>query len=177
MSIPFDLVVAMDSQRGIGKDGKLPWQLPGDMKHFKVLTSWTEDPNKKNAVIMGRKTWESIPQKFRPLPDRVNFILSRNEDYGVWPYAFVLPSLDAALAYCKALAYIERVFVIGGSQVYQEALWLPECRKVYLTQVHAEIPCDVRFPLLSGFKKTQESEQLQGEAFAYSFQVWEKSAV
>lgn len=71
------LVVAVDEVGGIGKGKALPWKLPGDMAYFKELTSRTHDPARQNAVIMGRTTWESIPPKFRPLPGRINVVLSR----------------------------------------------------------------------------------------------------
>lgn len=75
----FQLVVAATKDSfGIGKDGTMPWKLPGDMAYFKALTSQTRDSKKQNAVIMGRKTWDSIPAKFRPLPGRINVILSRS---------------------------------------------------------------------------------------------------
>lgn len=74
----FSIVVAACRNNGIGKDGKLPWSLPGDMAQFKRVTSQTVDQTKQNAVIMGRLTWNSIPDKFRPLPKRLNVILSRN---------------------------------------------------------------------------------------------------
>ena len=78
---PFSVVVAVCKQsRGIGKDNQLPWRLRADMQYFKQLTRSTRDPTKRNAVIMGRKTWQSIPPKFRPLDDRVNVVLSRNPD-------------------------------------------------------------------------------------------------
>ena len=74
----YQLVVAATRKLGIGKAGTMPWKLPGDMAYFKELTSKTADAGKQNAVIMGRKTWESIPPKFRPLPNRVNVVLTRN---------------------------------------------------------------------------------------------------
>ena len=75
----FSVVVASCKHtRGIGVGGKLPWSLRGDMQYFKQLTRSTADPLKRNAVIMGRKTWQSIPEKLRPLADRVNVVISRN---------------------------------------------------------------------------------------------------
>ncbi len=73
----FQLVVAATRMLGIGKSGSMPWKLPGDMAYFKEITSKTADSSKQNAVIMGRKTWESIPPKFRPLPGRINVVLTR----------------------------------------------------------------------------------------------------
>ena len=70
------MVVAATRALGIGKDGKLPWHLPGEMAFFKELTSKTSDAGKHNAVVMGRRTWESLPPKFRPLPGRLNVVLS-----------------------------------------------------------------------------------------------------
>jgi hypothetical protein len=75
--LTFQIVVAATRKLGIGKGGTMPWKLPGDIAYFKELTTRTADPAKQNAVVMGRKTWESIPPKFRPLPGRVNIVLSR----------------------------------------------------------------------------------------------------
>jgi len=78
MSKPFSLVVAATQRGGIGLNNSIPWKLSTDMKFFKKVTSTTTDASKLNAVIMGRKTWDSIPQKFRPLPGRLNIVLTRS---------------------------------------------------------------------------------------------------
>src|SRR3989338_11120601 len=75
---PFNIIVAVDAKNGIGKKGGLPWSLPADLKHFKKITFNTTDESKMNAVVMGRKTWDSIPAKFRPLPGRLNVVLTRD---------------------------------------------------------------------------------------------------
>lgn len=72
-----NLIVAVDSRGGIGRNGGIPWRLPHELVRFAQLTTATTDPEKKNAVLMGRKVWESIPSKFRPLKNRLNIVLSR----------------------------------------------------------------------------------------------------
>lgn len=74
--LPMNLIAAVDTQMGIGKNDTLPWHLPKDFKQFVALTQTTEDPSKMNAVLMGRKCWDSIPEKFRPLSGRINVVLS-----------------------------------------------------------------------------------------------------
>jgi dihydrofolate reductase/thymidylate synthase len=75
----FSIVVAMDSQQGIGKNNNLPWSLSADLTHFKSLTTTVTHLQKRNAVIMGRKTWNSLPTAFRPLPNRLNIVITRQE--------------------------------------------------------------------------------------------------
>ena len=131
-------IVAATAQMGIGRDGALPWRLKGDMAYFKRVT--TEAPaSQQNAVVMGRKTWLSIPKKFRPLPGRANVVLSRNPDAreqldlpeDVACYA----SLDAALTQMKARDDVARVFVIGGGELYKAAIGDARCTEVLLTRV------------------------------------------
>jgi len=141
----FQIVVAATKEHGIGKQGTLPWKLPTDMKFFKTVTSSTTASSKQNAVIMGRVTWESIPAKFRPLPGRLNVILTRSGIITPTPPEGVLvcESLSAALALLASPPYeeqVETVFVIGGGQVYRFALklfhYLPNStqgRHVHLT--------------------------------------------
>lgn len=171
----FDIVVAADENRGIAAGGDLPWHLPGDLAHFKRITS--EAPaGKRNAVIMGRKTWESIPPKFRPLPRRLNVVLTRRVDYDVPAGVLVAPDIDAALTAAsegEPARDVARVFVVGGGQVYTEAIALPSCERVYITRVLARYDCDTFFP---AFESDYELESVMSEGrdgeVAYRIEVW-----
>lgn len=123
----YQVVVAFTREMGIGKDGKLPWKLPSDMKFFKELTTNTSDPVKKNAVVMGRKTWESIPSEFRPLPGRLNVVLTRSGSFDIATAENVVicGSIASALELLAAAPYclsIEKVFVIGGGEILRFGL-------------------------------------------------------
>ena len=139
----FSVVVATCKQtRGIGQAGALPWRLRADMAFFKQLTRSTKDPLKRNAVIMGRKTWQSIPAKFRPLDDRVNVVLSRTANTealelpkGVLCAASLPQALELLGEDTETGGSIESVFVIGGASVYEEAIAMPACTKIHLTEI------------------------------------------
>lgn len=118
----YQVVVAATKEMGIGKDGKLPWNLPTDLKFFKDLTLTTLDSAKKNALVMGRKTWESIPTKYRPLSGRLNIVLTRSSGFYIANTENVVTcsSIDSALDLLAAPPYslsIEKVFVIGGGEI------------------------------------------------------------
>eukprot|EP00850_Spirogloea_muscicola_P017282 SM000147S01101 [mRNA] locus=s147:52578:53099:+ [translate_table: standard] len=124
----FQVVVAAARRGlGIGAGGRLPWSLPGDMAHFKEVTTATTvgGAGRRNAVVMGRRTWESIPWRFRPLPGRLNVVLTRDAAAAAALPPGVLAvngGLDVALALLAAeehAAAVESVFVIGGGQVYR----------------------------------------------------------
>ncbi|CAL4993365.1 unnamed protein product [Urochloa decumbens] len=147
----YQVVVAATRDLGIGKDGVLPWKLLGDLKFFKELTLSTSDPAKKNAVIMGRKTWESIPVKWRPLPGPLNVILTRSGsfDFATVENVVICGSMKSALEMLASTPYclsIERVFVIGGGQVLREFLNGPACEAIHLTDVQSTIECDTFIP-------------------------------
>jgi dihydrofolate reductase len=124
------LVVAYARNGVIGRDGDLPWHLPSDMQHFRELTMG-------GTVVMGRKTYASIPERFRPLPGRRNIVLSRDAEF-VALGAEVFPSLPAALDACGW-----ECFVIGGGATYAEAL--PHTGRVYATEVASEVEGDTVF--------------------------------
>jgi dihydrofolate reductase len=127
------LVVAYARNRVIGRDGGLPWHLPSDLRHFRELTTG-------GTVVMGRKTYTSIPDRFRPLPGRRNIVLSRDARFRARG-AEVYPSLPAALDACG-----RDCFVIGGGATYAEAL--PHAARVYATEVAEEVAGDTFFPAL-----------------------------
>ena len=120
------LVAAVARDGVIGRDGGIPWRLPGDVRHFKSLTTG-------HAVVMGRRTWESLPDRFRPLPDRRNVVVTRNETWQA-EGAERAGSSEEALA---LLADEEHVFVIGGAQIYAAAL--PHADELVLTEIDADI--------------------------------------
>ncbi|XP_050233767.1 bifunctional dihydrofolate reductase-thymidylate synthase 1-like isoform X1 [Mercurialis annua] len=147
----YQVVVAATRDMGIGKDGKLPWKLPSDLKFFKDITLTTADSGKKNAVIMGRKTWESIPLQFRPLPGRLNVVLTRSGSFDIATAENVVScgSLSSALELLAASPYclsIEKVFIIGGGQILREALNAPGCDAVHSTEIETSFDCDTFIP-------------------------------
>ncbi|GAB4837885.1 hypothetical protein Ancab_039831 [Ancistrocladus abbreviatus] len=149
----YQVVVAATREMGIGKDGKLPWRLPSDLKIFKDITLTASDPGKKNAVIMGRKTWESIPIKYRPLPGRLNCVLTRatRSDIGATEDVITCGSMVSALELLAADPYrllIEKVFVIGGGQILREALNAPLCEAIHITEIETSVECDTFIPAI-----------------------------
>ena len=160
-----ELVVARAENGVIGRDGDLPWRLSTDLKRFKAITMG-------KPVIMGRKTWESIG---KPLPGRRNIVVTRQADYTA-EGAECVSSLDVALALAAGGAAGADVCVIGGGQIYAEAL--PMVDRIYVTQVHAEVEGDAFFPEVNW----DEWEELGREDFSasdnnpydYSFVVYQR---
>ncbi|HLD69159.1 MAG TPA: dihydrofolate reductase [Candidatus Omnitrophota bacterium] len=173
----FDIIVAMDLNSGIGKGGGLPWHLPADLKHFKQLTATTRSPSRKNAVIMGRKTWESLPEKFRPLPDRINAVVTRNKDLVLPQGVLNGDSLEGVLNRLSAMtSEVENIFVIGGAQIFRSALTHPGCRKIYATQILKKFDCDTFFPPLdSSWKQISKSPRSIDHSLEYCFSQYVKA--
>jgi len=135
-----ELIVARDKVFGLGLDGKIPWRCKYDMEHFKAVTTKTVDSSKKNAVIMGRRTWDSLKNK--PLKDRVNICLSSSPQQIV-----TCGSMKAAIDYSNENPLIEKIFIIGGERVYKEALETLRVDRIWMTIIKREFPTDrdVRF--------------------------------
>lgn len=146
------IVVAADEKNGIGKAGQLPWRLKDDMRFFKEVTTKTVDPAKKNMVIMGSKTWISIPPKHLPLQGRLNVILTKDEVKARERSGIHGHSADFHFetsveeAFDLANDSIESIFIIGGGQVFAEVMNDPRLDGIYLTRVQAVFACDTFLP-------------------------------
>ncbi len=167
--VPFSVVVACTPDGGIGWQNHLPWRIPADMKFFKNLTTTTKDPAKRNMLLMGRKTWESLPPG--GLPGRSVLVVSRSS------------GLEQTLEKCRD-PEIESVFVVGGAALYSDALQREECHTLYLTRVFCEdreIPVDVTCESLRaeelkrlGFRIKQKSIFHQHQDYTYQFCEYER---
>jgi len=160
----FTVIAAVDDAGGIGRGGALPWRLKADMEFFRQATT---GPGKGvNAVILGRKTWESLPARFRPLPERRNIVVSRQPDFRA-DGAEIAASFAAALE--RARAQDGAVFVIGGAEIYAAALQHPDCGHILLTRVAGTHGCDAFFPQLDSLRLvTRGADQEEGGLrFAY----------
>ena len=154
------IIVATDSKLGIGVDNKLPWRLPEDLAHFKRTTSG-------HAIIMGRKTFESIG---RPLPNRRNIVVTRNHE---WQHAGVeaVASLDAA----RDLLNEELAFIIGGAEIYQQSMDL--ANELIVTEIQQEFACDTFFPMMNPlvWKETgREKHYSEANNLHFAFVTYKK---
>lgn len=143
MHKPVALILAVDEQNGLGRWNTLAWKIKWDMSYFKEITTTTLSPFKQNAVVMWRRTWESIPERFRPLPNRKNYILTRDENFQGGDGVF--HSLESCIEALQSNDLIETIYVIGWSQIYNEAINKDIADTVYLTQIFNSWDCDVFF--------------------------------
>lgn len=175
----FDIVVAADQGWGIGRDNALPWPtLKGDLAHLKALTS-DALAGKRNAVIMGRRTWESKEVGGKPLSRRLNIVVSRGH-LELPDGVLAARSLTEALYKAGRQDGIDRVLVVGGAQLYRDALAHPRLRFAYLTRIAQTFECDTHIPSLEHF---EVDASWTGEAcghhedagIAYTIERWKRA--
>ena len=131
------LIVAMDKNRGIGKNNDLMWHLPNDMRFFKETTE-------NQLVVMGRKNYDSIPEKYRPLPNRKNIILTRNSNFKARDCDVFYSLDDVLVAYANEAE--KTIFIIGGGQIYTLALAAGVVDEMFITHIHGDYDADTFFP-------------------------------
>lgn len=162
MTARIKAIVAMDEGRVIGIDGKLPWKLPEDMKRFAALTTG-------HTVVMGRKTFESLPAKFRPLPNRKNVVFSRNlEGFPVLPGVEAWASAEDFFKACRNATIklpSDQVWVIGGSDIYRATMRFWD--ELYLTRVSSKHNGDAYFPEFENDFERIEIEPREGYSFEH----------
>jgi dihydrofolate reductase len=159
-----NIILAMSNNFVIGKDNTLPWHLPTDLKYFKDTTNG-------HTVVMGRKCWESIPEKYRPLPNRKNIVMSRDSNY-VAKGAIVSDDLEQILISNEHSH--NQIFIIGGAELYKEAF--KYANRLYLTQIHQDVDGDI---ILEGLKTEdwclyEGSEIYEENGFKFRFELYQK---
>jgi dihydrofolate reductase len=156
--VKLTLVAAVGRGGVIGRDGGIPWRLPEDVAHFKELTVG-------HAVVMGRKTWASIPDRFRPLPDRRNVVVTRSPDWSAGG-AERVSSVEAAL---ELLADERRVYVIGGAEIY--AVALPYADELLLSEIDLDVAGDTFFPEWerADFTESSREERVAEDGMRFAF--------
>jgi len=148
----------------IGIDNRMPWHLPEDMQFFRETT-------RGKPVIMGRKTWESLPDAFRPLPGRLNIVVSRNPDFHA-KGAVVVGGLPAAVA---AAGETDIAFVIGGAELYRQAL--PLADRLFLTEIDQDFSGDAFFPEFdrSAWRETRRDARIAASGLPFAFVSYERN--
>lgn len=191
----FSIVVATDLNLGIGKSNTLPWRIKKDMNYFKDLTIsgnpeeikskydiWNGDNYNylttpfnetcTNTVIMGRKTWDSIPPKFRPLDKRFNCIVSRtleNTDDKI----SVFRDLNSAIQKAEDLGCLN-LYVIGGAEIYKHAIEHEKCERIYQTSINKVFDCDTFFPSTEKFEQIASSAICEENGIEFRFRILRK---
>jgi dihydrofolate reductase len=162
------LIAALTRNRVIGLNNDLPWHLPDDMKYFMQTT-------KGHHVIMGRKNYDSLPEKFRPLPNRTNIVVTRQKDLAL-PGCSVVNNMAEAISLAKIGGEME-LFIIGGAAIYE--LGMPLANKLYLTEIDAELEGDTLFPEFNKVEWTEISRQHhpadERHAYAFDFVIYERN--
>jgi dihydrofolate reductase len=156
------LVAAVARGGVIGRGGGLPWRLPEDMAHFREVTMG-------HPVVMGRRTWDSLPVPFRPLPGRRNIVVTRNADWNV-PGAERAGSLEEALG---LVAGAERVSIIGGGEIFAAAL--PLVDEILLTEIDLDVEGDTFFPSRTGFAETSREERIAADGTDFAFVTYRRA--
>ena len=174
------MILAVDKKNGLGKNWKLPWYIKEDMMYFKDMTTRTKDPSKKNAVIMWRKTWESIPPRFKPLSNRINCILSRevkleSNNGNTNNLVLYFNSFENCLEKLDNREDLENIFIIWWAYLYNQVLNNPLLEKIYITRIKWDFKCDKFFDWIpDNFVSEWEWTELKEKKIKFYFEVYSK---
>ncbi|MEK7551639.1 MAG: dihydrofolate reductase [Patescibacteria group bacterium] len=157
-----NIIAAIDSKKGIGKDNKLIWHISDDLKRFKSLTL-------NHPIIMGRKTFQSIG---KALPQRTNIVITNDPNFTA-ENVVIVSSIEEAITKAKESEGFEEIYIIGGGQIYKQALDKDLVDRLYLTLVEGDFKADTFFPDYSNFKLVFKENQVVGD-YKFSFVILEK---
>lgn len=186
--LPLSVVVISTRRGGIGRDGRLSWNIPAQADHLIRVTTVPDEDGRggRNAVIMGRRMWESLPEDSRPLPDRINVVLTRasSDPSFVSPYpknVIIAHSVAHALEQLSTHD-VKEVFAIGGEQVFAEAVDSPNCARIFLTRIGQDFACDASFPACEAldeerFKLVHVSKTHNHGAISFDFVVFHRADI
>ncbi|KAM7002913.1 dihydrofolate reductase [Tautogolabrus adspersus] len=183
---PVRLIAAVCNDMGIGKDGKLPWTLPSEFQYFLNTVTRISKPGKMNLMVWGKLCWYSIPETMLPVANNLHVVLSKTLNTVPDQAHFLCQDFESAVLLTTQpplTDLIETIWVVGGTQVYKEALKHPWCDLLYLTDVMADFDCDVFFPEFDrGLFKEQErfpgvpSKIQEENGVKYKFRVFKKES-
>ncbi|MBU0981101.1 dihydrofolate reductase [Patescibacteria group bacterium] len=165
----FTIIAAFDRDRGVGIKGDLPWHISADLKHFSRTT-------RGGTVIMGNRTWDSIPEKHRPFPERLNIVLCREPGWGLGlpTEVFITDNIETALVHALQNNPEGDAFVIGGGQVFNSLIVHEKCNRLILTEIDHIFECDTFFPEIpEHFSRIHESDPQEEKGFTFRFVTYE----
>lgn len=177
----FSIILAIDSKNWIWKNWNLAWHIPKDINYFKEITTKNNDLWKLNAVVMWKNTRESIPTKFKPLSDRINCILSskikkENKNSNIDDFVLYFSSLNSCLSELETKSNLDKIFIIGWANLYNQVLNNPLLDKIYLTRVKWDFWCDVFFDWIhkNSFDKIGKSEEFEEKWIKFKFEIYRR---
>lgn len=178
--LSFSIILAVDEKNGIWKNNELAWKVKEDMKFFKELTTYNKDLSLLNAVIMWKNTWESLPKKYKPLPDRINCILSSKLDS-----ESLNSKKDDFVLYFKSFKHclkelfnkdnVWKVFVIWWATLYNAVLDNKYLDKIYITKLKWDYNCDTFFAWIpDDFELEAETKEKEENWIKFTFEIWRR---
>ncbi len=168
----FNMIVAHTRNGGIGKNNLLPWTLKTDLKRFKKLTVG----DGTNSVIMGKNTWDSLPEKFRPLPNRKNIVISRKTHF-IHDTVPVFNNLNILTNYVSRSNFSQN-WIIGGAELYKTALEELDINEIYITRIENDIECDTFFPNILDYNyfKIDETQYHFQNHLKFRYEIYSKKS-
>ena len=177
-----NMILAVDSKNGLWKKWDLAWKISHDLKIFKEITSKTKDLAKMNAIIMWKKTWESLPSKFRPLSNRINCILSRSIkqesiNSKIGDFVLYFNSIDSCIQELLTKTNLENIFVIWWANIYNQFLNHSRLDRIYLTKIDNNFEGDTHFPEInfSDWRLLDSSKTYSENNLNFRFMIYKRS--